>query len=434
VVWLASRALDGPESGLKDPEDAKDRLPASEKKPSSKKRKEAMASSNLTEGRPKSLAGRSAPSADESIALSHFGAGEELPRAKAIQISSAAAANSPASGAPLSSEASQGPPGSSKDAGSKDGGSNEDRRKDEPSGGAREEAETEEIDPEELEAAERQRIYQESLSMLLPASTEEIRGYRKKADEKAKAASDAPIGELLSRTVPIRPEPGEKPPVVSLTPNMVAALIFLDSEGKIWPIASSVLGSGSLFQAETLGESSPGKMIVAPLVNHGTSNLIVTLRDLDMPLVIELTASSALNEGRSVDSLVIFQVGQAGPGSSGGKKGGAPPPPKALDERLYAVMDSMSPKGGRRLKASPALEGEAVYLAGASMYLRTRRSLLWPAPKAKASGPGSLAVYELSPATKLLLTSDGEISELFVPEAKDAGAYESFSGGKEARK
>jgi intracellular multiplication protein IcmK len=331
------------------------------------------------------------------------------------------------------------PQGSSGQAGlsqanSKEDGPKEDSPSDAASGGGREDDEREmsEIDAEELEAAERQRIYQESLSMLLPASTEEIRGYRKKADEKAKAASDAPIGALVSRTVPIRPEPGEKPPVVSLTPNMVAALIFLDSEGRIWPIASSVLGSGSLFQAEVLGESSPGKMIVAPLVNHGTSNLIVTLRDLDMPLVIELTASSALSEGRSVDSLVIFQIGQAGPRSSGGKSGAAPLP-KALDDKLYAVMDSMSPKGGRRLKASPALEGEAVYLSGNSMYLRTRRSLLWPAPKAKASGPGSLSVYELSPATKLLLTSDGEISELSVPGAKEGGLYEDLGSGKEAR-
>ena len=280
-------------------------------------------------------------------------------------------------------------------------------------------------------AAERQRIYEESLAKLLPASPDEVREYRKRADKKLEASGDAPAGKLLVRTVLVRPEPGEKPPVVELTHNMVTALLFNDSQGRLWPIASCVLGSGSLFQAEVLGSDSPGSIIVAPLGNHGSSNLIVTLRDLDVPLVIELKAASALKEGRNVAALVVFQVGELGPKSASLQGARVQAPSKAVSDKLYAVMDGITPNGARILEADPALEGERVFLSGDSMYLRTRRTLLWPAPRARAAGPGGLTVYELSPMTTLLLSSGEEISELRVPGAgKDRIVYKGAGDGE----
>jgi intracellular multiplication protein IcmK len=272
--------------------------------------------------------------------------------------------------------------------------------------------------------AERQRAYERSLAELLPSSPEEILGWRRRADQREAALGDSPLGAMRTRTQPVRLEPGLVPPLVELTPNLVTALVFTDAAGRPWPIASSVLGSASLFKAEVLGGESASQIILSPAGNHGRSNLIVTLRDQQVPLVIRLEARSALDGGRRVDGLIIFQIQASGPQSDPdaalaepGSPAGGRPPAGVVGEALYAVLDGLLPEGGRILAAVPALDGETVVQTETSMFLRTRRGLLWPAPRARVSGPGGLSVFEI-PATPTVLLAMGEdVVELSIPEA-----------------
>jgi intracellular multiplication protein IcmK len=217
---------------------------------------------------------------------------------------------------------------------------------------------------------------------------------------------------MRTRTQRVRLEPGFKPPLVELTPNLVTALVFTDSTGQPWPIVNSVLGSGALFRTEVLEVEKGNQIIISPLSNHGHSNLVVTLKDNDIPMVIRLATASALKSGREVDTLIIFQV--AGNGPSALTTGELPRLPIPVNDSIYAVLDGLVPPGGRLLETSPAPEGERAIESGGSIYLRTGRSLLWPAPRARVAGPGRVWVYELPMVSVVLLSSGGEVGELTI--------------------
>ena len=180
-----------------------------------------------------------------------------------------------------------------------------------------------------------------------------------------------------------------------------------------------------MFNVEASGSNS-NQLSVSPQTDHGQSNLIVALRDKDVPLVIKLSTVSSLKPGRDIDALVTFQVGEAGPSS--------PPTvlalsaPKEVDDVLYAILDGLVPKGGQILEAEPALEGERVVALGSSMYLRTNRSLIWPAARARVAGPGGVAVYEMLPVTTMVLSNGDETLDLKVPGADtDPAIYREVS-------
>ena len=190
--------------------------------------------------------------------------------------------------------------------------------------------------------------------------------------------------------------------MIELSPNLVTALVFTDSTGSPWPVAATVLGSGSLFSAELLEGQSANQIVVAPLSNHGHSNLVVSLKGKDVPLIARLSTASAAKPGRRLDGLIIFQIQEAGPLAQP-LPGGLPRPDGLVDGVLYSLLDGIIPEGAKVIEADPALEGESVVLAEGRLYLRTTRTLLWPAPQARVSGPGGLAVYELPLVPSVML-------------------------------
>ncbi|MDR1296699.1 MAG: DotH/IcmK family type IV secretion protein, partial [Deltaproteobacteria bacterium] len=262
----------------------------------------------------------------------------------------------------------------------------------------------------------RQAAYERSLAALLPASPDEVERYRRSLDQRERAMSDPAPGAMRSRTERVRLEPGFKAPVIELTPNLVTALVFTDSTGKPWPVSASVLGSGTLFAAQTLEGGSANQIVVSPLTNHGESNLVVTLEGRDVPVLARLTTSSAVDRGRELDGLVVFQVQERGPLAAAPSSAGAGEGEgsfSAADDLLYALLDGLIPEGASTLAAEPALEGESFCQAGGDIYLRTRRSLFWPPFKQKASGAGGLTVYAFPPVPSVLL-ADGEETQTVV--------------------
>ncbi|MDR1486763.1 MAG: DotH/IcmK family type IV secretion protein, partial [Deltaproteobacteria bacterium] len=260
-----------------------------------------------------------------------------------------------------------------------------------------------------LEAQAQQDAYERSLKELLPTSPEQVKAYRRSLDARQEALSDAPPDALRTRTVRVRLEPGFLPPLVELTPNLVTAMVFTDSTGSPWPVTSSVLGSGSLYTSEILTGEPANRIIVAPLGNHGNSNLIVTFAKKDIPLVIRLKTASALNSERQVDSLIVFQLQERGPQAL--PETLEDDYPSVTDDILYSILDGLTPAGGRVLQPAPQLDGEIYTQLGEAIYLRTKHTLLWPAPRARVSGPGGLSVYEISPVSSILLSrQDGVVT------------------------
>ncbi|MDR2368429.1 MAG: DotH/IcmK family type IV secretion protein, partial [Deltaproteobacteria bacterium] len=247
-----------------------------------------------------------------------------------------------------------------------------------------------------------------SLEILLPTTPEEVREYMKGLDAREEALSDGAPSAMRSRTERVRLEPGFKAPLVELSPNLVTALVFTDSTGRPWPVSAMVLGSGSLFSAELLEGQSSNQVIVSPLTGHGHSNLVVSLKGKDIPLIARLSTNSAVKADRRLDGLIIFQIQEAGPMAL---PGAAPEPGPAgpVDDILYGLLDGFMPEGAVPIEAEPALEGESFVQVGQNIYLRTTRGLLWPAPQARASGPGGLSVYELPAVPSVMLHDSDEV-------------------------
>jgi hypothetical protein len=270
----------------------------------------------------------------------------------------------------------------------------------------------------------RRRAFERSLEALLPTSPEEVKRYRLRVDEREEAMADPGPAAMRSRTERVRLEPGFRPPLVELTPNLVTALVFTDSTGAAWPVESMVLGSGALFSAQLLEGQPANRIVVSPLTNHGHSNLVVSLKGRDIPLMTRLATSSAARPDRELDGLIIFQIQahgpMAGPEALAGPETGGP-----VDEILYSILDGVVPPEGETVEAEPALEGESFVKVGGSVYLRTLRALLWPAPRARASGPGGLTVYEFEAAPSVMLSSREEVATVLL-KGVDSGRVEAL--------
>jgi intracellular multiplication protein IcmK len=241
---------------------------------------------------------------------------------------------------------------------------------------------------------------------LLPSDPEEIMEMRRLSDSREAAMADLPPSELRARTEEVRLEPGFSPPRIVLSPGLATAAVFMDSTGSPWPIASSVLGSSSLYSAEVLEGPAGNQVIVSPRSAHGHSNLVITLAGSEIPLVIRLETFSGLDSGRQVDGLVIYQIQGRGPSAK-------PPVAKSLtpatvSESLYSFLDGLPPEGAEPVRALPPSGEYDFHALGGRYYLRTRLSLIWPGPAAQVSGAGGYSVYEMDPVSSVLLAGPDE--------------------------
>ncbi|MDR3135649.1 MAG: DotH/IcmK family type IV secretion protein, partial [Deltaproteobacteria bacterium] len=266
---------------------------------------------------------------------------------------------------------------------------------------------------EEELGKERKAAYEQALEALLPSSPDEVRAYRRSLDAREEAMADWAPSALRSRTERVRLEPGFNPPLVELSPNLVTALVFTDSTGSPWPVVTTVLGSGNLFSAQLLEGQAANQVIVAPLSSHGHSNLVVSLKGKDIPLIARLSVNSAVSPDRQLDGLIIFQVQESGPLATP-MAGLDHRPASAVDDLLYQMLDGITPEGSKAIKADPALEGESFTQIGPKIYLRTTRGLLWPAPIARVSGPGGVAVYEIPAVSSVMLHDADEALTVFL--------------------
>jgi intracellular multiplication protein IcmK len=200
--------------------------------------------------------------------------------------------------------------------------------------------------------------------------------------------------------------------VVELTPHLVTALVFLDDTGKGWPVTSSVLGSGTLFNIEVLEGENRNRVIVSPLSSHGNSNLIITLENHDVPIVISLETRTGIDPTRKVDGLIIYQVEGKGPYA-------LPQTSKNLvnnpvSDLMYSILDGIKPQGSRKIDYEPVREDTILYSIGNTLYIRTKGSLMWPSHKAKAAGAAGYFVYETIMSPTVLMAIGEEVIKLRV--------------------
>lgn len=261
------------------------------------------------------------------------------------------------------------------------------------------------LTPEEITA------YGAAVQSVLPMSPKLIRDYRRRIDESQKAAALPPSGKRarpISDSVRISLSARQRPLMLDTTPNTVSVMSFYDRTGKAWPIASYVVGRADAFQVYALQKGS-NQIAVTPLVNHGYSNLVISLVEEDRPLVVNLETNEKKTDFRRDVTINAY-----GPNADLSPTTVTPATPPSDKTMMAFAQGAGLPKSAQQLNTSdPGIEA---WSYKGDMYIRTTDTLMSPAWSAALTGPGAVHAYRLKRTPVALVSRDGQISRVSIAQ------------------
>lgn len=238
----------------------------------------------------------------------------------------------------------------------------------------------------------------------LPMSPKQIQKLRSMYMASQYAASNTP-------NTPPRPtatstfvdlSPGATPPVIRLSQGFITSLVFVDSTGAPWPIESYDIGNPSAFNIQW--DKTSNTLMIQSTVLYTYGNLAVKLRGLDTPVMITLIPGQ-----KAVDYRVDMRVQGFGPNA---KSFTGSTLPESTSSDLLNVLDGVPPPNSQDLKVEG---GECqAWMSGGKMYVRTRLTVLSPGWTSTLSSADGMHAYEMQPAPMLLVSQNGQVSQLKV--------------------
>ncbi len=239
----------------------------------------------------------------------------------------------------------------------------------------------------------------------MPLTPRQIVKLRQLIDQSQRAA-------VIPATVPPRPvsstlmvnlAPGTTPPAIRLAQGYVTSLVFVDSSGAPWPVASYDIGDPKTTTIQWDGKSNV--LLVQASSPYGDSDLVIRLIGLPTPVTLELVSGQ-----RVVDYRTDIHVAGFGPNSKElPTNTGLPPTASPV---LLSVLDGVAPSGSRPLVVHG---GDCkAWLLGDRMYLRTRMTVLSPGWSARMASPDGMYAYEIQASASVLVSRYGEPVELKV--------------------
>ncbi|MDX2165208.1 MAG: DotH/IcmK family type IV secretion protein [Gammaproteobacteria bacterium] len=238
----------------------------------------------------------------------------------------------------------------------------------------------------------------------LPMSPQQIQKLRSMYMASQFAASSTP-------NTPPRPtatstfvdlSPGATPPVIRLSQGFITSLVFVDSTGAPWPIESYDIGNPSAFNIQW--DKTSNTLMIQSTVLYTYGNLAVKLRGLDTPVMITLIPGQ-----KAVDYRVDMRVQGFGPNA---KSFTGSTLPESTSSDLLNVLDGVPPANSRNLTVDG---GDCqAWMAGGKMYVRTRLTVLSPGWTSTLSSADGMHAYEMQPAPMLLVSQNGQVSQLKV--------------------
>jgi len=205
----------------------------------------------------------------------------------------------------------------------------------------------------------------------------------------------------VSSTLMINLAPGTTPPAIRLAQGYVSSLVFVDSTGAPWPIASFDIGNPKATSIQWDGKSNI--LIIQAISPYSNGDIVVMLAGLPTPVTLELVSGQ-----RVVDYRVDIHVSGIGPNTKDLPIG--TPLPGSANQLLLGVLDGVAPAGSKPLMVTGA-DCEA-WLLGEKIYLRTRLTILSPGWMGKMVSPDGMQAYELPKTSSVLVSKFGEPAEL----------------------
>lgn len=241
--------------------------------------------------------------------------------------------------------------------------------------------------------------FRHSLHAMLPLSPQQIQEFKHRADATRRAIHAGPQPQLQSSSRVLDLAPGAPLPVITVAPNYVSSVVFVDDTGAPWPITSYAVGAPSWFSV-TQPKIAPANMLtIAPTGSYVSSDLAVTLQGYATPVVLDLKTSST-----RAAALIALRANLPGPNAAPAVFAATARP--TANRVLLSFLDDTPPHGATALDAS--MRGVQAWDYQHSVYVRTRYTAVWPAWSAHTRGAGGVNIYSLPPTSSIMVTIDGQ--------------------------
>lgn len=240
------------------------------------------------------------------------------------------------------------------------------------------------------------------LQQNIPLSPRQVVQLRQQIDASQRAAAVMPNipPKPVSSTMMINLAPGSTPPAIRLAQGYVSSLVFVDSTGAPWPIASFDIGNPRSVNLQWDGKSNI--LLIQASSAYSDGDIVVRLVGLPTPVTLELVAGQ-----RVVDYRVDIHIAGLGPNT---KDLPTVDLPNSANQLLLGVLDGVAPPGSKELKVR-GIDSEA-WLLGQNIYMRTRMTVLSPGWIGKMSSPDGMIAYQLPITSSVLVSRYGEPTEI----------------------
>ncbi len=264
------------------------------------------------------------------------------------------------------------------------------------------------LTPEEITA------YGAAIQSQFPMTPEMIMDYRRRVDESQKAAATPPSGQFpnaISDAKRLTLDSAQDPEVLLTGPDTVSVMAFYDSTGAAWPVASYVIGKPKSFQVYAMQEGS-NQLAVTPLVQHGFSNIVVSLVGESRPLVFEVRTNS-LNTHYRRD----FTVHGLGPNAASKplQTRQSEPVARASNDVMMAFATGADIPGNA-VRLSTDNPGVRAWSYDGAIYLQSAEAIISPPASRILTGPGQVKAYRIRPTSVALISSNGRVSKVRISQ------------------
>ncbi|NDV52908.1 DotH/IcmK family type IV secretion protein [Salipiger sp. PrR003] len=248
----------------------------------------------------------------------------------------------------------------------------------------------------------KQRAFIEAMQGVVPMTPEQILMFKKRYEETRRAERQQVTADpkRTIRSIDLSLKPGEEIPVIRMQLGQVSTITFSDRNGNPWPVLTVTPGDPNAFAAQPAGEQGVTNIIVVnPRTDYASSNMVVTLVDNPVPVLLTLDA----RDEDEVDFRVDARIDDVGPNSNYAMTENLSLSPTG-DKTMIAFLDGLPPRGADEMETSAS--GVESWLYGGKMYVRTHGEVLSPAYIGKSSNVSGVSVFVL-PESPILLISQG---------------------------
>lgn len=250
-----------------------------------------------------------------------------------------------------------------------------------------------------------QSAFNEMLRQNMPLTPRQVLKLRQQIDQAQRASATPPNipPKPVSSTIMVNLAPGATPPAVRLSQGYVSSLVFVDSTGTPWPVASFDVGNPKAVNMQWDGKSNI--LLIQSVAPYATGDIVIRLVGLPTPITLQLVSGQ-----RVVDYRVDLHVSGIGPNTKELPVG--TDLPNNASQLLLGVLDGIAPAGAKLLHI-PGSNDQA-WVLGERMYLRTRLTVLSPGWIGKMTSPDGMQAYELPKTSTVLVSKFGEPVQLKV--------------------